>query len=139
MQSTQTGELNFPDLPIDARLVHIFTSLASGSLLSIGQLAEHGCKEHFNKTHVYITKDDRIVLVGHRSKETNGMWEMNMQPITSTPTTYKVNAIMKLPGVADKVNFYIACMFSPTIETICTDIDVGHLQSFPGHLTSAQV
>ena len=79
------------------------------------------------------------MLVGHISKATNGMWEMNMQPMNNTPKTYRVNAIMKLPGVADKVNFYIACMFSPTIETLCTAIDAGHLQSFPGHLTSAQV
>ena len=127
MQSTHTGELNFPDLPMDARLAHIFPSLASGSLLSIGQLADHGCEAHFTETHVYITKDDKIVLVGHRSKATNGMWEMDMTPVTSTPTSYKVNAIMKLPGVADKVNFYIACMFSPTIETLCTAIDAGHL------------
>ena len=46
---------------------------------------------------------------------------------------------MKLPGVADKVNFYIVCMFSPTIETLCNAIEAGNLQSFPGHLTSAQV
>ena len=46
---------------------------------------------------------------------------------------------MKLPGVADRVNFYVLCMSSPTINKLCKEIDNEQLSSFPGNLTSKQV
>lgn len=47
--------LDLPSLPLAARQCHLFPDLASGSLLSIGQLCDHGCHTHFDATSVMIT------------------------------------------------------------------------------------
>ena len=138
MVSTHIGSLGLADLPPEASTAHVFKTLASGSLISIGQLADAGCEAHFDKKKVLITKDSRIIMTGTRSKDTGGLWEMEMQK-KSTHSEHKINVIMKLPGVADRVNFYIACMFSPAISTLCKAIDNNNLSSFPGNLTSQQV
>ena len=49
VQASHTGQINIPSLPPEARTTHIFTELASGSLLSIGQLCDHGCSAYFDK------------------------------------------------------------------------------------------
>jgi hypothetical protein len=42
IKSTHTGTLPVPGLPVSACRAHIFPSLKSHSLLSIGQLCDHG-------------------------------------------------------------------------------------------------
>ena len=50
IQATHTANLNVPHLPSAARNVHLFPSLASGSLLSVGQLCDSGCTATFTNT-----------------------------------------------------------------------------------------
>jgi hypothetical protein len=40
--STHTAELDLGNIPLGARTCHLFPHLRSGSLLSIGQLCDHG-------------------------------------------------------------------------------------------------
>ena len=54
MLSTHTAELDLPHLPHQAKQVHLFPSLASGSLLSIGKLCDAGCYAVFVKQNMYI-------------------------------------------------------------------------------------
>ena len=54
MKSTHTAMLRMDNLPPEARRVHIFPHLASGSLLSIGQLCDAGCIALFDKQKLYI-------------------------------------------------------------------------------------
>jgi len=49
MKSTHTANLDLQMLPPEATTTHIFPTLASGLLLSIGQLYDHGCTTHFAK------------------------------------------------------------------------------------------
>ena len=50
IKSTHQANINLPSLPTSATSVHLFPSLASGSLLSIGQLCDSGCSATFTKT-----------------------------------------------------------------------------------------
>jgi hypothetical protein len=43
-----------------------------------------------------------------------------------------------LPHLADRIAFYHAALFSPSLSTWCTAINNGHMTSWP-ELTSAQV
>ena len=49
MRSTHTTELSFTKLPQTARKWHVFPSLASGSLISVGVLCDAGCITTFGK------------------------------------------------------------------------------------------
>ena len=55
-QSISTAEVNLPHISKKARDAHIFLSLASGSLYSVGKLCDNGCEAYFNKNMCTITK-----------------------------------------------------------------------------------
>ena len=55
--STHTANLNLPHLPDPTKSVHLFPPLATGSLISVGQLCDHGYTATFTK-HCVITHDD---------------------------------------------------------------------------------
>ena len=68
-QSIATAEVKIPNVSKIARDAHIFSSLASGSLYSVGQLCDDGCEAYFNKTSCTITKKGKLVLSGtHTAK-----------------------------------------------------------------------
>ena len=72
IKSTHTAEFNFKNFPPNQR-VHVFPSLASGSLLSIGQLCDVGCHAYFHKNIVKVIYKNNIILSGTRTHRTNGL------------------------------------------------------------------
>ena len=68
IQSSHTATLSLhPNLPPSARLAHIFPTLTSGSLLSIGLLCDHGCVATFQTDSVTITLNDTLLMRGHHA------------------------------------------------------------------------
>jgi hypothetical protein len=61
MCSTHTAELHLLGLPLAARQVHIVPSLASQSLLSIGQVCDAGCKVAFDAETVTVSHDEVLL------------------------------------------------------------------------------
>ena len=81
-----------------------------------------------------MTNKGRNVMKINRSKETGGLWEMDMNNHLRK-SEHKINAIIKLPGVADRFFFtYPAC--SPVISMLCRAIDNNNLTYFPENVTS---
>jgi hypothetical protein len=148
--STHTGLLQIPGLPASARLAHIFPSLQSNSLLSIGQLCDHGCSSIFTNNAVTTTLHDLVVLTGTRSSATGGLWTLDPLPTSNHPLppdipstiNGSVNAMFHTTlahnNIAAQVAFYHASLFSPTLSTWCANIVAGHFTTWPG-LTSAAV
>ena len=66
-QSLVTAKVNPPHVSKTARDAQIFSSLASSSLYSVGQLYDNGCKAYFNKTSCTINKKGKLVLSGTRT------------------------------------------------------------------------
>ena len=66
-QSIVTAEVNPPHVSKTARGAHILSSLASGSLYSVGKLCDDRCEAYFNKTSCTITKKGKLVLSGTRT------------------------------------------------------------------------
>ena len=56
-QATHTAVLKNLPLPIEAKTVHFFNHLASGSLLALGPLCDAGCIAYFDKDTCYITHE----------------------------------------------------------------------------------
>ena len=140
MNSTHTANLHLPNLPTTASEAHIFPTLASGSLISIGQLCDHGCTAHFSATDVTIHYHDKIVLRGTRSLHTK-LWTLQMPntPLTLPPVIPdSANALVHNPTIAARIEFYHSALFSPALTTWCTALDAGHFTTWP-ELTSAQV
>ena len=128
MQSTHQAELDLPMLPNAARTAHIFPKLASGSLLSIGQLCDAGCTALFEKRKLYIFHKGKIILQGTR--QPSRLWTIDS---TTTPSIHHtVNTAIDMPTIAERIKFYHASLFSPTLDTLQKAIKAGYLTSFPG-------
>jgi hypothetical protein len=152
--SSHTATLQLPaTLPLGARQVHIFPGLKSGSLISIGQLCDHGCTATFNTTQVQIFYQDKVIMTGFHSLDTNNLCVLTINDSTTPssphpsnnlpshapePTIGTANIMMKYDTLAEHIAFYHAALFSPVISTWCDAIDNGHFTTWPG-LTSAQV
>jgi hypothetical protein len=153
--SSHTALLQLPIiLPPGARSAHIFPGLKSGSLISVGQLCDHGCTALFTAKQVHIHYQDHIIMTGHRSIDTNNLWileiadgEPSSEPVnkpttdqdpTLEPTIGTANSMISYDTIAERIAFYHAALFSPVISTWCDAIDNGHFTTWP-ELTSAQV
>ena len=91
ISSTHKAKLTLPNLPDGARQCHLFPGLATGSLMSIGQLCDNGCQALFTATTVKITRNHQTVLTGTRTPAT-GLWMVTTDPsihsdTVSSPTT----------------------------------------------------
>ena len=132
MQSTHTCELDIPHLPQSARQAHMFDELASGSLLSIGQLCDARCTATFDKKKLNIFFQGKIIVQGTRQQ--NKLWTMD------TPVTqhHSLNSVVDAPTIAERIKFYHASLFSPTMTTLENIIKEGYLVTFP-YITTKQL
>ena len=151
MTSESTTNLPIPHLPASATISHGFKSLASGSLLSVGQICDHNCTAIFtNKSvHMYKTPDITIkplkspIFSGTRDAPTQPLYNIKLPIPLTTPRTMNLpqfqslNAV-KLPYLHDRTAFYHATLFSPVISTWINATDAEYLHTFP-ELTSKQI
>ena len=70
IDSTHKANINIPTLPPTATETHLFPSLASDNLLSIGQLCDNGCTAQFTKDTATISFRDQPILRGTRNSHT---------------------------------------------------------------------
>jgi hypothetical protein len=112
MQSTHTANLNLPFLPIAAHRAHIFTYLASGTLILMGQLYGSGCKIVLNQGFIFIYNEGELVLRGTGSPITR-LWHLHLPassapsnaPLPATAPTYCTNAIIPSGDLASCIAF----------------------------------
>jgi hypothetical protein len=144
---THTGTFPIPGFPSSVCRAHVFPSLQLHSLLSIVQLCYHGCKAVFTNDCVTVIRNDLVLLTGARSTSANGLWALNPLAKTTTPSvepsgpiTGLVNAMFHTTlahdTIANRIAFYHAILFSPSLSTWCQAIDAGHFTTWPSHTSS---
>jgi len=142
MYSTHTALLNILELPLEARRCHVFPALnATGSLLSIGKLCDHGCIAIYDKDSVQIYRSGTLLMQGHRDKLTR-LWlvdtsggdsnatSANRYHLIANNTRTIAAAAMQHGGgdsTADTVAFLHAAMGSPPLSTFITAIEKGYV------------
>jgi hypothetical protein len=104
MTSNGTGELPLPHLPPSAARCHLFPSLhqGSGSLLSIGQLCDHGCTATFTATDLTVTTDTHHILTGYRGGP-HGHWLVDLQTDPNIISTDPNQSATMIPALATNV------------------------------------
>ena len=122
-------------MPTDATTAHILPGLANSSLLSIGQLCDHGCQATFTADAVSITRHNDEVLRGNRNLHT-GLWDIDLPP--TIPPSHSPSAVHAMHNVSehstqrDLVTFLHAACFSPVPSTWIDAIHAGHFTTWPG-------
>jgi hypothetical protein len=143
MQSSHTGNINLPHLPSSATQAHIFPTLTSGALLSVGTLCDNNCKAVFTKEAVHISHHEIPIIDGPRD-HTTGLWYVDLAPSTQTKTQplmatpHMANNAYQTSTLSELVQFLHATCFSPSTSTFIDAIQAGYLITWPG-LTAAMV
>ena len=125
MKSTHTAHLSLPFLPPEACKAHILPCLASGSLISIGQLCDYGCTATFTATTVIVSHGGNQVCSGTRSHATQHLWcldavQSGQVPVTpirddnGTVSGNAANAMIPTATSRERVAFVHALCFSPS-------------------------
>jgi len=131
MTSTATTALQIHSATTKGNQAHIFQDLASGNILSVGQLCDDDYEVTFTKNKVLFDKDNDIKFSGQRNP-INGMW------MAKFPIKHQVNVIIPYKPMQDAIKFMHAACFSPCISTWCNAIRQGYFSTWPG-LTAAKV
>lgn len=116
-QSTHTADLTLPHLSTEACTAHIFPALGLMTLISIGQLCDHGCVATFDATTVTTTFHGITVFFGQRSHTTQHLWHLVLPPPPPTPPT-ALATVNDSATPAELVQFVHAALFSPALSTL---------------------
>ena len=149
IKSTHTAEFNFKKFPPNQR-VHVFPFLASGSLLSVGQLYDVGCYAVFHKHFVKIFYNNHLILSGSRTDKTNGLWSIAPTPsprlsselrnnISTNDIPYVCNVLTPHNNMTGKIKFLQASMGYLTKSTIFTAVKKSNLASYPSGINEKQI
>jgi len=145
MTSNTTTNLPIPTLPPSATLSHGFPKLASGSLLSVGQICDHNCTAFFtdksvkmyNTSDITVNQHKEPIIAGTRNAPSQPLYNIRL-PITQESKPHAINILSPqsanathLPHLNDRIAFYHATLFSPVISTWIKSINAGRLDSFP--------
>lgn len=132
ISSTHTGLLPLPNLPYHARQAHLFPSLKSGSLVSIGLLCDAGCTALFSRDEVVIRTGALHVVTGPRTSE--GLWRLNLQPRAAAHANL---ATLATQTASDRIAFLHAAAGYPVVSTWLRAITQGFYTTWPGLTTQA--
>ena len=138
-QSIATAEVKLSHVSKTARDAHIFSSLASGSLYSVGQLCDDGCKAYFNKTTCTITKKVKLVLSGTHTANS----QLRIADDTKVPNALyydasKVNNFHR-PLIHRQQSTRHWRLHCPTRPTLCAQNHISpHASPFSMQLSSLQ-
>ena len=81
--STHEAELDIPNLPLAARLVHIVPAPTTASLLSKWQLYDAGCQVTFDAVSVRVLLDNVVILRGDRTPATD-VYHLSTVPLPAS-------------------------------------------------------
>ena len=137
ISSSRATTLAIPNVPTEANQAHVLPSLRHQSLLSVGQLCDHGCIVTFSKHNAEVRNHaNKLVLTGARTPP--GLWK-TMLPVQHTtnnscnpPATEAVNASIETSTKEDLIAFLHATAFSPVPSTFIKAIQRGHFATWPG-------
>ena len=129
MWSTHEAELPLRNLPAQAKNIHIIPDLKAGTLLSLGQLCDADCTVQLTKTTIKIKRDNTTIYEGPRDNST-GLWKV--------PIAEQANGAIGVPGIAERVAYSHAALFSPALSTLEHALKNNFIVNFP-ELTAQQL
>jgi hypothetical protein len=81
MTSTATTNLPLPHLKAAATKLHAFPKLASGSLLSVGQICDNACTAILNSNSVHMYPNQDVTILPSRPLIISGTRKMPLEPL----------------------------------------------------------
>ena len=103
----------------------------------MGQLCDDGCPITINKNILIVSKNNKKIIIGIRSKSGDNLWDIKLQIDTTkyhhTPIQQSANIILRIDKKStDLASYFHASCFSPTKHTFLQAIKNNFFKSWPG-------
>jgi hypothetical protein len=137
MESSQSAELDIPELNAAASKAHVYPGMDNHSLLSVGQLCNEGYK--FTFKHVSVTvcnSQESQIMSGPRDLDT-GLWCINLKQDNNHIPEPIANNVYELRNTGALVQYLHKALFSPTKSALLQAVKDGHLITWPGQTEDA--
>jgi hypothetical protein len=132
MESSNTAELDIPELNAAASKAHVFPGIANHYLLSVGQLCDEGYIVTFKQAAVTICDPGNSqILSGPRDLNT-GLWRINLKQTNNHIPEPIANNVYELRNKGALVHYLHKALFSPMKSAMLQAVKDGHLITWPG-------
>ena len=153
MHADHVATLDLPQFSPAATTAHVLPDMASGSLLSVGQVADDGCYIIFSATEALVTRSPPILtgpieLTATRAPGGNSLYlapipnrqmeQQHHQPMVTASPVHAINQLTPSTTVRKQLVWLHGALGSPTHSTLIAAIEAGYLTTFP-HLTVRNV
>jgi hypothetical protein len=132
MESSDTAELDIPELSAAASKAHVFPRMSNHDLLSVGQLCDEGYIVTFKQDEVTVCDSGHSpILSGPRDLNT-GLWRINLRQTNNKKPEPTANNVYELRNTGALVHYLHKALFSPTKSVMLQAVKDGHLINRPG-------
>ena len=125
MISTEECDLDWPELPAEARTGHILQNLKNYALISVVKLCDAGCNVIFQHDCCLVIYNNKIIMYGTRCPRTK-LW---MVPLSLRNKTHRIknktnftqhhaNNIHHMANQRNLIEYLHQCFFSPPTSTL---------------------
>jgi hypothetical protein len=132
MESSQTAEVDIPELNAAASKAHVFTGMVNHSLLSVGQLCDEGYIVTFKQASVTICNSKKSQILSGPRDVNNGLWRINLKQTNNHIPEPIANNVYELRNTGALVHYLHKALFSPTKSAMLQAVKDGHLITWPG-------
>jgi hypothetical protein len=132
MESSDTAELNIPELNTAASIAHVFPGLANHSLLSVRHICNEGYIVTFKNASVTVCNSKEFqILSGPRDLDTV-LWYINLRQDNQQLQKSLSNNVYELRNTGALFNYLHNALFRPTKSALLQAVKNGHLVNWPG-------
>ena len=143
MVASHDALLDLRHLPVElspaARAATVHPSLTSKSLLSLGQLCNHGCDYVLLDKHFVSVVQEGVVSVIGKWDVRTGLWFVDIDENTAAAPlpqqhpsySHQANSAYEQKSTEDSINFLHRAVFSPSISTWTSAIDKHLFSTWP--------
>jgi hypothetical protein len=132
MDSSQTADLDIPELNAAAYKAHIFPGMAHHSFLSVGQLCDEGYIVPLRQDTVPICNSDNSEVLSGPRDATTGLWRINLKHTNKHKPDPIAKNVYELRNTGALVQYLHKSLFSPTKAATLQAVKDGHLITWPG-------
>jgi hypothetical protein len=132
MDSSQTAELEIPELNAAASKAHVFPGMASHSLLSVGQLCDERYIVTFKQDEVTICDSGNSQILSGPQDLNTGLWRINLRKSNNHKPEPIANNVYELRNTGSLFHYLHKALFSPTKYALLQAVKDGHLITWPG-------
>ena len=140
MTSELKCDINWPDIPAEARVGQIVPQLKRNALISVVKLCNAGCEVHFKHNCCLVLYRGNLIMYGVCCPQlerwlillkTQHLWHLKNDKKTRR-TTFSINNAFHTSSQQQLIEYLHQCFLSPTKTTLLKAIKNDNLLGVPG-------